>query len=143
MINFKFLASSEIKLNKYLLIIVELFIIITMAQVVNVKVKNIRLDGYNNLKDWCENPQNVYIGRKGVLIINGKRFPKENSKWCNPFKITDNCTRDEVIEKYKKMILSSPLMASLHELKGKNLGCWCKPDKCHGDVLIKLLEKCE
>jgi hypothetical protein len=29
-------------------------------------------------------------------------------------------------------------MNDLHELNGKELGCWCKPDKCHGDILIKL-----
>ena len=29
-------------------------------------------------------------------------------------------------------------MNSLHELKGKQLGCWCKPGVCHGDVLVKL-----
>lgn len=32
-------------------------------------------------------------------------------------------------------------MRSLHELDGKILGCFCKPDKCHGDVLIKLLNE--
>ena len=24
-------------------------------------------------------------------------------------------------------------------LKGKKLGCWCKPECCHGDVLVELL----
>jgi hypothetical protein len=24
---------------------------------------------------------------------------------------------------------------------GKNLGCWCKPEKCHGDILIKIIEE--
>ncbi len=32
-------------------------------------------------------------------------------------------------------------MASLHKLKGKRLGCWCHPDKCHGDILVELLEE--
>lgn len=30
-------------------------------------------------------------------------------------------------------------MAALPELKGR-LGCWCKPEACHGDVLVELLE---
>lgn len=30
---------------------------------------------------------------------------------------------------------------TLDELKGKTLGCWCKPECCHGDVLINLLKK--
>ena len=29
----------------------------------------------------------------------------------------------------------------LNKLKGKNLGCWCYPEKCHGDVLIELINK--
>ena len=37
-------------------------------------------------------------------------------------------------------IFSRNLYDDLDELKGKILGCWCKPNKCHGDVLIKLLK---
>ena len=29
------------------------------------------------------------------------------------------------------------------KLKNKVLGCWCKPDKCHGDILIKILNEIE
>ena len=29
-------------------------------------------------------------------------------------------------------------MNDLDELKGKTLGCWCKPNNCHGDILIEL-----
>lgn len=32
-------------------------------------------------------------------------------------------------------------MAALSELKGKTLGCWCKPNPCHGDVLLTLLKE--
>jgi hypothetical protein len=31
-------------------------------------------------------------------------------------------------------------LGRLHELKGKKLGCWCKPQACHGDILTKLIE---
>lgn len=27
----------------------------------------------------------------------------------------------------------------LLKLNGKTLGCWCKPDACHGDILIELI----
>lgn len=70
----------------------------------------------------------VYIGRP--------------SKWGNPFEIGKDGTRKEVIEKYRKYVLSNKkLMNSLHELEGKILGCWCKPLACHGDVLLELIEK--
>jgi hypothetical protein len=29
----------------------------------------------------------------------------------------------------------------LKKLKNKVLGCWCYPEKCHGDILIKILEE--
>jgi len=68
----------------------------------------------------------VYIGRP--------------SKWGNPYSIGKDGNRKEVIEKYRKYILSNKeLLDSLHELDGKILGCWCKPKECHGDVLVELL----
>jgi hypothetical protein len=72
-------------------------------------------------------PFDIYIGRP--------------SKWGNPFVIGKDGTREEVIEKYKEWILKQPeLLASLHELQGKVLGCWCAPFSCHGDVLIELIQ---
>ena len=32
-------------------------------------------------------------------------------------------------------------MESLIELEGKVLGCWCHPEPCHGDILVKLLRE--
>jgi hypothetical protein len=67
----------------------------------------------------------IYIGRP--------------SKWGNPFKIGSDGTREEVIEKYKKWFMQQPeLVNSVSELKGKTLGCWCKPHSCHGDFLAEL-----
>jgi hypothetical protein len=34
-------------------------------------------------------------------------------------------------------------MALLPTLKGKTLGCWCKPEACHGDVLVEFIEGIE
>jgi len=81
----------------------------------------------------------VYIGRP--------------SKWGNPFThIADKHTlaeylvssREEAIAAYKKWILTQPyLLASLSELKGKTLGCWCHPKACHGDFLVQLANNTE
>lgn len=63
------------------------------------------------------------------------------SKWRNPFIIGRDGTREEVIEKYREYIMQRPdLLSDLHKLKGKVLGCWCKPKPCHGDVLVELIE---
>jgi hypothetical protein len=48
-------------------------------------------------------------------------------------------SRHEVVAKYRAYLLANPgLMASLAELAGKDLVCWCAPDACHGDVLLEL-----
>jgi len=66
----------------------------------------------------------VYIGR--------------GSKWGNPFKIGVHGNREEVIAKYEKYLISSDeLLSSLSELKHKNLVCYCHPNSCHGDILLK------
>jgi hypothetical protein len=78
----------------------------------------------------------VYIGR--------------GSKWGNPFthlpvgqtQAQVQCkTREESIARYRAYVMTNDrLMASLPELKGKTLGCYCKPQSCHGDVLVELVE---
>lgn len=61
------------------------------------------------------------------------------TKWGNPFIIGKDGTRADVINKYEKYIKGNPdLMAALPELKNKILGCWCAPQACHGDILVRL-----
>ena len=88
------------------------------------KVVNLKTDSYD-----------VYIGR--------------GSKWGCPFTIIKDKptlakeivdSKEEALSKYKEYVLVTPeLMDSLHELEGKILGCYCKPEKCHGDVLLELI----
>lgn len=67
----------------------------------------------------------IYIGRP--------------SKWGNPFIIGPDGTRAEVVAKHRAWLVTQPhLLASLHELRGKTLGCWCAPQPCHGDTLAEL-----
>ena len=40
--------------------------------VCNVKVNNIR-PKYNNLKEWMDDPNNIYIGRGKIVFINNER----------------------------------------------------------------------
>lgn len=113
-------------------------------RVVNVKVKYIRPQ-YQNLKEWCEDPKNVYIGRRGIVFIDGKRYPKFHSPFANTFKTGRDGTREEVVEKYKVYILQrledgKISREDLRGLLGKNLGCWCKPARmCRGDILLEIL----
>lgn len=62
------------------------------------------------------------------------------SQWGNPYRIGKDGTREEVIKKYKSWILTQPiLLARSQELKGKVLGCVCKPLECHGDILVEVI----
>lgn len=111
----------------------------------NVKVKYIRPKGYNNLKEWVKDTKNEYIGRAGIVFIDGERYPKRSSPFQNPFKIGKDGDRDEVIDKYRSYIIDNIekneiLMKQLINMKGKRLGCWCYPDACHGDVLLELID---
>lgn len=118
---------------------------VIIMSVINVKVNDIR-PKYNNLEKWMSDNNNIYIGRKNVVFINGKRFPSESSIWSNPYKIGKDGTREEVVKKYEtymkdKLNKDKQLVNQLKELKGKTLGCWCKPDLCHGDILLKLIDE--
>ena len=65
------------------------------------------------------------------------------SKWGNCFEIGKDGDRDEVIQKYEDWIICGEgqrLLKLLNELKGRILGCWCKPKKCHCDILANLAE---
>lgn len=109
--------------------------------VVNVKVTYIR-PFHQNLKEWCDDPNNIYIGRRGIVFINGVRYPTKDSPYANPYKITKDLTRTDVINMYRTHIVKEIALGNINIecLRNKNLGCWCKPESCHGDVLIELLE---
>ena len=46
---------------------------------------------------------------------------------------------EECLRLYEERVRNtSNLFNSISELEGLELGCWCKPNYCHGEVLIKL-----
>ena len=79
------------------------------------KVVNVNRDQYD-----------VYIGRGSI--------------WGNPFRIGVDGTRKEVIDKYRVYLENNDeLLYHLEELRGKRLGCYCKPKDCHGDMIVNEL----
>lgn len=111
-----------------------------MATLVCVKKSILNQLGYRDLQHWMSNSNNVYIGRGMPSYVEG-------SKWQNPFQVK-TYGRNKCIQLYRKYISTDTtvyngktLSESLCELRGKNLGCWCHPAPCHGDVLIELLKK--
>ena len=78
-------------------------------------------------------PYDVYIGRSGQGLV---------SKWGNPFRIGKDGDRDTVISKYRDRLWprikdGKIKQSDLLSLKGKTLGCFCKPQPCHGDVIAE------
>jgi len=74
-------------------------------------------------------PYDVYIGR--------------GSMWGNPFKMESEADRERVIQAYKEYLkkaitLGEISILDLKTLKGKRLGCYCKPKACHGDILAAI-----
>ncbi len=129
----------------------------TTTTVSNVKVKYLR-PRYKNLKEWMDNPNNIYIGRPGIVFIDDERFPKTKSPWANPFKGGRDGTHEEIVQKYysyiTRKIKTDPKTYDLEQLRNHNLGCWCVPSmvhsyevigcspceiQCHGQILLHLL----
>lgn len=75
-----------------------------------------------------------YAESKG-LYVRCDRF----SDWGNPFEMDKDGDRNEVCDWYESNYF--PYKKSLHsklkQLKGKALGCWCSPLRCHCDRIAK------
>ena len=96
---------------------------IKLTRVINIKKKT----KYQSLKST---PEYEYIGR--------------NSYWGNPYSMFEKGEdRDEVIRKYKYDFdyekFPNKEKSKVYKLAGKRLGCFCKPQACHGDILADFL----
>ncbi len=110
----KTLESGKIKIRK---------INILITRVINIKKET----KYENLQST---PEYEYIGR--------------GSYWGNPYSMYEEGeSRDEVIRKYEYDFIYDKFpnkeKAEVYKIAGKRLGCFCKPQSCHGDVLAKYL----
>lgn len=59
----------------------------------------------------------------------------------NPFRIGRDGNREEVIKKYRAYLWNCVCVVDeLNRLANMSdstvLGCWCRPEKCHGDVVV-------
>ncbi len=110
-------------------------------------------------KQWKTNHiefYNRYINPSICRVVHHKKEDYDvlicrPSKWGNPYSSKENTlaqykvlNKEEAISNYENWLTTGEgmyLLKDLHELKGKVLGCWCHPKKCHGDVLVKLVNK--
>lgn len=68
----------------------------------------------------------VYVGRP--------------SEWGNPFHIGSDGTREDVCRKFEEYAREDPtfIESVKTHLKGKVLGCFCAPLKCHAETLAQI-----
>ena len=79
----------------------------------------------------------VYIGRSGR---------GHDGFFGNPFAMDTHMKRDECLEYYEayfidRIATDAEFKRRVLELKDKTLGCFCKPQACHGDIIAKWVDK--
>ncbi len=89
------------------------------------RVVNIRHENYD-----------VYIGRAGH---------GQDGYFGNPIRLRQNEDRGSTLEKYRiyfneRLQTDPQFKQRIHALKGKTLGCFCKPFPCHGDIIKEYLD---
>ncbi|GHV53437.1 hypothetical protein FACS1894181_17240 [Bacteroidia bacterium] len=75
----------------------------------------------------------VYIGRAGK---------GQDGYSGNPFRLRAGEDRGATIERYReyfhnRLETDPEFKRRVHELKGRTLGCFCKPYPCHGGVIAE------
>ena len=96
---------------------------VSITRVINIKTES-------EYKSEKSTPNYEYIGR--------------GSYWGNPYSMyEEGDDREEVIRKYKYDFdfekFPNKDKAEVYKLAGKRLGCFCKPQACHGDILADYL----
>jgi Domain of unknown function (DUF4326) len=81
----------------------------------------------------------AYIGRAGQ---------GEDGYFGNPFRMANEISREDTVEKFQRYFTARiekdvEFRRRVLALKGKRLGCFCKPQACHGDVIADWLNKME
>lgn len=81
---------------------------------------------------------------KGMKSNSSYEYIGRGSYWGNPYSMHENGDdRDEVIRKFKYDFDHDKLLNrdknEVFKLAGKRLGCFCKPEACHGDVIADFL----
>ena len=90
-------------------------------------VVSLRENRHANLIGWAD--------QAGLYVRVDRR-----TEWGNPFEMPADGDRDTVIANYERHYLphKPSLQSKLDTLRGKALGCWCAPERCHADVLAVL-----
>lgn len=92
-----------------------------------------------------------------LRICKGKDVTKidRTTQFGNPFHIGRDGNRAQVVSKHKIWLIkwlkrgeeiiidgysNKWVCQNVYKLEGKLIGCWCVPERCHGDNLLWLLD---
>ncbi len=80
-------------------------------------------------------PYDIYIGRPSPFGNPFSHLPGTLAK----YRVS---SRQEAIDRFRKWFTEQPELVkrAMAELRGKTLGCFCKPASCHGDVIAKVID---
>ena len=96
---------------------------------------------YSNAKEWIEaSPNHVYIGRMQRIGLPGKKvYMFKQSPFANKTSVFQAGTQAKAVECFRKEYMKNEALRTKarNELDGKILGCWCKEEVCHGDVIVE------
>lgn len=92
-----------------------------------------------NVSNSPENEMDVYIGEENQSL------GLEESLFKNPFNKSQK-GRDEAVKHfklyfYRRYLTDEQYRKKLHQIEGKTLGCLCYPRRCHGEIIVDLLNK--
>lgn len=88
----------------------------------------------------------IDIGRADRGQSHMNNTPVGEPGWIgNPYPKSDY-GRAECIERFRadfvdRLQNDSEFREAVEALRGKTLGCYCKPKACHGDVIVKFIER--
>lgn len=85
---------------------------------------------------------NIYKERYDQYI--GRAGKGQDGYYGNPFRLHPGESRGATIGRFKKYFYKrlkedAEFKRRIHLLKGMRLGCFCKPNACHGDVIAEYL----
>ena len=84
--------------------------------------------------------RNPVVLNKRAGVPEGAVYVGRPSRFGNPYVIGRHGDRAAVVARFEAALLANPelLAAAKTELRGKDLVCWCAPEACHADVLLRI-----
>ena len=90
-------------------------------------------------KGWKMPPNTVYVGRPsfwGNPYAVGKPWRVSGA---STYYVTEPQHAISLFREYLNRLLEAQPAGIIHQLRGKNLACWCPLDQpCHADVLLEI-----